>query len=142
MQYINIFPPLYTGGGKGEINIHILCNYRHLFLYGRVFSPTDSKPKVKGCFYCSENESNSSKVAQMSIFLLCSLKKEQDLLHLIFTFTIILLSLLLKWEEIIFDAGLCSKYFTSIPLWILLLLVLFISASYQKAENFMPLSKL
>lgn len=71
----------------------------------------------------------------MSIFVLCSTQKEQDLLELIFTFTVTLLSLLLNWEEIIFDAGLCSKYFTSISLWILLLLALLISASYQKLKK-------
>lgn len=120
---------------EGEINTHIQCNYSHFFLHGRILSHTGSSPKVKGCFHCSENESNSSGVAQMSIFVPCSTWKEQDLLDLIFTFSITLLSWLLNQEKIIFDAGLCSKYFSSISLWILLFLALLISASYQKLKK-------
>lgn len=54
-------------------------------------------------------------------------------MDLLFSFTVTLLSLLLNWEEIIFDTSLCSKYFTSISLWILLAVL--ISPSDQKLKK-------
>lgn len=61
LQYIKT--EVYTGGGNVEINTHAQCNYSNFFLHGRIFSPTGSSPKVKGCFHCSENKINSSGVA-------------------------------------------------------------------------------
>lgn len=45
------------------------------------------------------------------------------------------LSLLLNWEQIIFDKGLWFKYFTGASLWILLWQTFLISASYQKLKK-------
>lgn len=96
LQYVKT--EVCTGRGKEEINTHIHCDYSHLFLHGRIFSPTGSNLKVKGFFHCRENESNTRVVAKMSIFVPFSTQKEQNLLDLIFTFTVTLLSLPLNWE--------------------------------------------
>lgn len=71
----------------------------------------------------------------MSIFVPCSAQKEQDLLDLMFTFTVSLLSLLLNREEIIFDAGLRCGYITRVSPRALCLLALLVPASHPKLEE-------
>lgn len=53
LQYIKT--EIYAGGGKGEINTHIQCNYSNFFLHGTIFSPSAFSPEVKDGFSCSEN---------------------------------------------------------------------------------------
>lgn len=72
----------------------------------------------------------------MSIFVPCSTQNKQDLLDLILTFTVTILSLLLNSEKIIFNADMFQIFHHYISLWILLLLALLIAASYQSWRSY------
>lgn len=76
-------------------------------------------------------DSSRSGSAQMSIFVPCSTQNEQNLLDLILMFTVTPLSLLLNPEKVIFNAGMFQVFHHYTSLWILFLLALLISASYQ-----------